>query len=187
MPSISRPRRRRPRARSAIRLVVAVLSLLPWVPADGVEAAEGPVVLGWLEWARLGPEGMVVSGKLDTGADNSSLNARDLTAFRRDGRPWVRFTLADDRGRTAVIERPVERSARIKRGAAAFETRPVVLLEICVARVSRRVEVNLTDRAHLNHQLLIGRSFLVGAVLVDSAATYTADPDCPERAQEGVR
>ncbi len=137
-------------------------------------------MLGWLELARLGSDQLVLPSKLDTGADNSSLNAKHVAEFRRDGQPWVRFTVANDEGPAVVFERPVERIAKIKRSGTKSEHRPVILMEVCVAKVFRRVEFNLTDRSHLDYQLLIGRSFLAGAILVDSSSTFTTNPTCPE-------
>jgi hypothetical protein len=162
-------------------ILIAILPLL--LAGAGSAAAKGPVVLGWLELARLDPDQLVLRGKLDTGAQNSSLHAKDVAELRRGGQPWVRFTVASDEGRTVTLERPVERIASIKRAGADAQKRYVVLLELCVARVAKRVEVNLTDRSDMTYQLLIGRSFLAGAIMVDSSATYTTRPTCVEGAR----
>ncbi len=160
-----------------MRLIPAVLLLLSLVAARAAAAGD-PIVLGWLELARLGPDRLILRGKLDTGARNSSLNAQDVARFRKDGRLWVRFSVTNNKGRTVKFERPVEGIATIKRAGADAEERYVILLDVCVAQISRRVEVNLTDRSDLNYQLLIGRRFLEGAILVDSSSTFTTKPTC---------
>ena len=50
-------------------------------------------IYGYLERAMLVEATLEMEAKLDTGADNSSLNATDLEFFDREGKPWVRFTV----------------------------------------------------------------------------------------------
>ena len=39
-------------------------------------------------------------------------------------------------------------------------------------------EVALADRNHLDYEMLIGRSFLAGNVIVDPSKTFTIEPSC---------
>jgi len=48
-------------------------------------------LVGWLETAKLQPEGIAVSSKLDTGADVSSLGADAIQVVETDGAAVVRF------------------------------------------------------------------------------------------------
>ena len=82
------------------------------------------------------------------------------------------------------MERPVVRTVRIKRHAGRSLERPVVLLSICVGSVHKEVEVNLVDRSRFQYPLLLGRSFLEGDLLVDSARRYTLAPACAVRSSE---
>lgn len=168
--------------------------LLLCVVVSGV-AAE-PIIVGWVERVRLMEAGINVHAKLDSGADDSSLNAVNLTEFKRDGRTWVRFTLGNREGEQVEIERPVVRVARIKRrtnlynggGEASYQgadhLRPVIELTLCVGELARRVEVNLAARGKFKYQLLIGRSFLSQGFLVDSGSSYRAPPSCVLPAHE---
>ena len=45
-------------------------------------------VLGWTEPVLLPEIGVALVAKLDTGADHSSVDARKIRLFRRDGRGW---------------------------------------------------------------------------------------------------
>ena len=141
-------------------------------------AAEKQTV-GWLEKARVFPGGYQLSAKIDTGADNSSLNVQNFTAFQRDGQEWARFTVIDDDGKEHKLEKKIVRLAKIKRHSAPRQARPVVLLGICVGAVYREVEVNLVDRSKFKYPLLVGRSFMSGALTVDPSKTYAVEPDCP--------
>jgi hypothetical protein len=42
----------------------------------------------------------------------------------------------------------------------------------------REAEVNLVDRSGFNYQMLIGRSFLAGNLIVDPSIKYTTKPIC---------
>lgn len=136
-------------------------------------------MVGWLEMARIFPGGYRLSAKIDTGADNSSLNVQNFTAFQRDGQEWARFTVIDDNGEQHKLEKKIVRLASIKRHSAPRQKRPVVLLGICVGAFYREVEVNLVDRSKFKYPLLVGRSFMSGALTVDPSKTYAVEPDCP--------
>ena len=161
------------RSLAAIRLGLAVLLLALTTPA-GAEA----IVAGWIERVRLMDAGIDVEAKLDSGAENSSLHADELVEFERNGRPWVRFRLKDPEGAPVLFERPVVRTARIKRHLGDSQSRPVIELTLCIGRLARTVEINLVDRGRFQHPLLVGRSFLSHGVLVDSAARYRVPPAC---------
>ncbi len=56
------------------------------------------------------------------------------------------------------------------------QKRPVVNLELCLAGISKNVQVNLVNRTGYDYQLLLGRSFLSGNFVVDpSAVDYVRD------------
>jgi hypothetical protein len=133
---------------------------------------------GWIEKAVLYPQGIVLRAKLDTGAKTSSLHAPDPEFITRDGKQWVRMSVTNKAIETVMIEAPVVRSATIKRHFGDKQSRPVVQLDLCIGNVRKTEEVNLVDRAGMNYQLLIGRNFLEGALLIDSGATYMLSLDC---------
>lgn len=135
------------------------------------------VVLGWIETVQLKSAGFAVDAKLDTGADNSSLNAPEVEEFEKDGDTWVRFNVSNGEDEEATFEKPLHRTARI-RSASGTSERPVVKMAICLGDTLREVEVNLADRSGLSYQMLIGRSFMKDHILVDSGSRHTAEPNC---------
>ena len=149
-----------------------------FVPAAGAQA---PKVVGWIEPVTLSGGQLTLEAKLDTGADVSSLDARDLRLFERDGRQWVSFAVPDRKGRRLRIERPVERMMEIKKASGGAQDRPVVTLKVCLDGVERLTTVNLVDRGKLSTPMLIGRSFLEGHFAVDSARTHSTEPSCAGR------
>jgi hypothetical protein len=165
-----------------VKSILALLSLL----ALPVMAAE-PTLYGRYEYIGVPEIGETLQAKMDTGALTASLSAKDIEMFKRDGENWVRFRLATKGASDKVYEHKVARISKIKtrseeddEDVADPSKRPVVDLELCLGKVKRTVEVNLTDRSSFNYPLLIGAKALreFGAA-VNPARRYTADkPDC---------
>jgi hypothetical protein len=146
--------------------------------AETALSTDGMRVAGWIENVSIFPGNLKIKAKLDTGARHSSLNAKYIEEFDRDGEKWVRFNLKNWKGRTENIEARVIRTATIKQHDTESATRPVIRLGICLGNVYKEVEVNLQDRSKFNYQMLIGRSYLRKSILVDSSVTFTVEPDC---------
>jgi len=140
--------------------------------------AQNKQVVGWLEKARIYPGNLVIIAKLDTGARNSSLHASHITEVERGGERWVRFKVTNRYGEIAAIERKVHRIVKIKEADGTPQSRLAILLGICLGNFYKEVEVNLADRSHFNYQMLIGRSFLHGNLIVDPSIKYTIEPKC---------
>jgi hypothetical protein len=143
-----------------------------------VHTAAAKQVVGWVENARIEPDGLLVKAKVDSGAKTSSLNCSCRQFFEKNGERWVRFGVTNSKGEVTRLERKVERMATIKRHFGESQERPVIKLGVCLGKIFREVEVNLVDRSGFNYQMLIGRSFLEGEFLIDPDKTYLAKPSC---------
>ncbi len=133
-------------------------------------------VLGSVERVEVDETGLIVKARVDTGAKTSSLSARDLVDFERDGKSWVRFQFDPGENAPAVtIEKPVERRVRIKQHDDDSQRRYVVEVRLRVGEIEDIVEVTLSDRSGFEHPILIGRNFLTDNALVDVARQYIAD------------
>jgi hypothetical protein len=163
-------------ARSCAALGGLFLWLSGLLPAAAVE----PRTVGWIERVKLGTDGIVVAAKLDTGADTSSLHAENIRWVKRADGDWVAFDVVGATGEKARFEHKVVRIARIKRDSAPAQSRPTIVLGVCLGNVYRLTEVNLTDRSRFNYEMLVGRSFLAGRFAVDSARMNTVEPACKE-------
>ena len=147
--------------------------------------AEEKEVVGWVEKVKIFPSNLIVQGKLDTGADYSSLSASHIEEFEKNGESWVKFSLKNRFGETKEISERVQRIALIKRhGGKAPQKRPVIRLAICLGSHYMETDVNLVDRSNFDYQLLIGRNYLAGNVLVDPSSTYMAEPSCQGAAKK---
>lgn len=134
--------------------------------------------VGWVDNVKIYPGGIQIHARMDSGAKTSSLRPDDSRTFERDGETWIRVDVFDKKGRKHAFERPVVRFARIKRHTGTPERRPVIRLGICVGDVYKEVEATIGRRSEFNYPLLVGRNFLAGSFLIDSAHTYTTKPSC---------
>lgn len=146
--------------------------------------AQSKQTVGWLEKVKLYPGNIVVHGKLDTGADYSSINAAKLEQFEKDGERWVRFEVSNRYGNKVTLEKQVLREAMVKKHFGKPEKRLVVRLGICVGSRYMEADVNLVDRSQFETQMLIGRSFLAGNIVVDPATTFTTEPSCKKESNK---
>ena len=135
---------------------------------------QGLELLGALENVQLTGAQEPFKARVDTGAETSSLDARDLEIFDKDGTSWVRFKLASD-NESSTIELPVTRKVMIKRqGGLASEERPVVTLEVHIGMISKPTEFTLRDRSEYEFPVLIAERFLSETALVDVSQEYIA-------------
>ncbi len=151
------------------------------MPVIGAAATdrEEKSIIGWIETVQILPENISLLAKIDTGADNSSLNATDPIEFMKGKEPWIRFAIQIEKGEAMTLERPIKRYTRIKRKSGTSLKRAVVLMDLCVGTLFKKdVPVNLADRTGFKYPMLIGRSFLKGSAIVDSALTFTREPAC---------
>lgn len=158
------------------RIFSPVLALLMFGLVFGfVVRAEKPV-LGWLEKALIVPGGFILEAKLDTGADNTSLDARNIKVIYRDGKNILRFDVDDRQGKTYTLEREQVGIELVPQHFGDDEERPLVVLEICIGNECRNTLVNLVDRSKKKYPLLIGRSFMLDRVVIDGGGEYLTQP-----------
>ncbi len=134
------------------------------------------LVLGIAEKGHLLDANLTLKAKIDTGADASSVDARNIQPFERDGKRWVRFDITRAEQGLKTLELPVERTIRIKRPGLESVERPVVLLTVRVGDITQKLEFNLTNREDFTHPLLVGRTFLKDLAVVDVSQEYIAEP-----------
>ncbi|MDX1696415.1 MAG: ATP-dependent zinc protease [Ketobacteraceae bacterium] len=152
-------------------------------------------IMGWVENVYFPPTYTKLKAKLDTGAKTSSIDARDITPFEKDGEKWVRFTInrpgkaafvdKDGRHHSAkpgvdmTFEKPVERVVRIKRHKRKSMERYVVHIPIYIGGREHQAEFSLTNRHKFIYPVLLGRRFLKEVAIVDPGKTFLASVPPP--------
>ena len=164
-----------------MRQLKFVFGLAVFAITSIASAAEKPVV-GWVERARIYPGDFEIHAKIDTGAKTSSLNAPNLKIVDRGGEEWASFEVTNRAGVTQKFEEKIFRISKIRRHGGRIQRRPVVMLGVCVGAVYQLTQVNLIDRKSFNYQMLIGRRFMKGRVIVDPGRTFIAKPECKREA-----
>ncbi len=151
---------------------------------DFVPSAPAPDrVLGWVEKAMILPGNLVMNAKMDTGALTSSLDAKKLESFTRNGKDWVRFDVEaqddSDKVTRQTFEREVVREVTL-RGAGGKDDRPVVLMKICIGDQVYEEQFTLRDRGDMKYPLLIGRRTIAHVGLIDVTRQYVLPLKCTE-------
>ncbi len=123
-------------------------------------------IIGKIENVRLVPPNIVLKARIDTGAKTTSIDAREITPFERDGKQWVRFVVMDGE-KQHTIKRKVIRTVQIKRHGAESQDRYVVKMRIILGDISQLISVTLNDRDAYQYPVLIGRNFLRDHCIVD--------------------
>ncbi len=141
----------------------------------------GKLVVGQMEKIWLPNIGIELQARVDTGAETSSLDARNIELFERNSSRWVRFQISHpETGEMLELERKLRRRVLIvQSNSAEPERRPVVQLSITLGHLNQTAEFTLSDRSHLDYQLLVGRNILQDVMVVDvskkNVAPYAAE------------
>jgi hypothetical protein len=130
------------------------------------------ITVGAIEEVILSPWGLSFPARIDTGADLSSLDARDLVVRNN----FAEFNLGKRWG-SRRLRLPVIEWRRIQTSLGT-EIRPVVEISICLGSKLFRTPVTLKDRSEMLYPFLVGRTALSGKFLVDPSRSKSAKPTC---------
>ena len=133
------------------------------------------VVLGEVEEVYLPAHHIFLKARIDTGAQTSSIDAQNITAFERDGKKWVRFEVGEG-DKKLLIKKPLVKTIKVKRHGQEAQDRYVVNMRLNISSLSHHIEVSLTNRSQYKFPVLIGRNYLQGVALVDISLQYTKPP-----------
>ncbi len=130
--------------------------------------------LGWREWVALPGLGIgMVLAKIDTGARSCALHVDGQHVFFEDGVEQVAFTLRPSEGADVVACRaPVIDRRLVTDSGGRQAERIFIRTWLQLGDWRREVEMNLADRRRLRHPMLVGRTALTGAWLVDPARAF---------------
>ncbi|HVU03001.1 MAG TPA: RimK/LysX family protein [Polyangiaceae bacterium] len=143
---------------------------------------EEPTVIGFAEYVDFPKWGIVgLRGKIDTGARTSALhvsNIRELPSGR------VGFDVRLHRKKaehTVHVEARLLRRGRVRPSTGDTQTRLFVLATLRIGTIEREVELSLVDREKMIYRMLVGRSALGAAFVVDPSRRYVLTRKRPRR------
>ena len=158
------------------KMSLLVTSLFSVVPAPAFADIQA---IGWIEHVKVSTANLVFNAKIDTGADNSSINASNIEIYQHsNGSKHVKFSVENRDGVRSDFNLPLVRITHIKRKGAEPLNRPVVSMNLCIGNTLKTVEVNLANRNNFKYHMLVGRTYLKDAYLVDVNKKYTTEPNC---------
>ncbi|MDX1553568.1 MAG: RimK/LysX family protein [Marinobacter sp.] len=146
---------------------------------DGrADRLKGKVIVGEVEKFYLAGPGLIYDARIDSGAETSSMDARNITRFERDGNNWVRFDVpmpgTDDE--FVTVEREISRRVKIIQSSTdESERRVVVELQFMIGNHRQQAEFTLTNREHLSHSVLVGRNILRDVMLIDVGKEFATE------------
>jgi outer membrane murein-binding lipoprotein Lpp len=142
--------------------------------AQRVVVSGNRMVVGEMEQVWLDPPGATFDARIDPTFSGNALRAEDIVEFERDGHAWVRFAL-----RQPDSDKRIEVERRVSGHRRAFQTasgesikRPVIKLRLKLGDVEDTFSFVLTDRADIDFQALLGRSFLKDIAYLEIGAQY---------------
>lgn len=136
---------------------------------------DNKIVIGATEWIKLLPPGRYLKARIDTGAATSSISAKNIVRFERDGDRWVSFDLdTDDEGDPIHLELPLVRNVKIRQASFDdIDRRPVVRFDVMLGDELRQpTTFSLADRSRMSYPVLLGRSFLKDMAVVDVSVNF---------------
>jgi hypothetical protein len=134
-----------------------------------------PRILGWREWLALPELGVAaIKAKVDSGARSSALHVIHQQRFLREGQLWVHFTVESDGAGSPSVEAEsqIVDERNVTDSGGHTTKRPFIRTLVCLGGECWPIEVNLTDRRHMLFPMLLGRTAMLGRLLVDPARSF---------------
>ncbi len=132
------------------------------------------IPVGWREWVALPALGLPrLRAKVDTGARSSALHVERQWRFVDCGAPWIGFALVP-RAHADEVEAaaPIVDERMVTDSGGHRTQRVFVRTTLRLAGVEREIEMNLADRCGMRFPLLLGRTALADAFMVDPAGSF---------------
>jgi len=144
--------------------------------AKTLRGQKNQIALGWREWVSLPQLGISrIKAKLDTGARSSALHAFGITTFRKRGINTVRFGVHPfqrSTGGTVFAEATLFDRRLVRSSSGHTKFRPVILTELVLMGLTRKIELTLVNRSDMGFRMLLGRQAFRGPFVVDANRSF---------------
>lgn len=139
--------------------------------------ATSALTVGWREWVALPELGIpAIKAKLDTGARTSALHTFQIDFFHDRGSKHVRFGIHPIRKRLDIeifCEAEVTDFRSVTDSGGHRNKRYIITTPVAIAGESWPIEVSLASREKMLFRMLIGRTAMLGRLIVDPNRSYT--------------
>lgn len=169
-----------------IFLLLLILSITQhsYAGSKSIESCDGKKIMGRVEKILLMDKKIILDAKLDSGADSSSLSAKNILPFERNHKKWIQFTISST---DQIYTAPLIKNIKILRRSDEitnnhnylYKLRPTIQLPICVGNQKFLILVNLIDRSTFKYPMLIGNDAIKKmGIIIDVSKSYTLFPKC---------
>lgn len=132
-------------------------------------------IVGWREWLALPDLGIrAIKAKIDTGARSSALHVLWQQRTQHQGQPFVRFAVecAGAASQQVEAEAAVVDERNVTDSGGHTTCRPFIRTVLQLGSARWDIEINLADRQHMLFPMLLGRTAMLGRLLVDPAESF---------------
>jgi len=139
-----------------------------------------PNIVGWREWLALPDLGVTaIKAKIDSGARSSALHVVWQERFHKNGGPWLRFAVESAGMGSHQIESEAEivDERNVTDSGGHTTRRPFIRTRVQLGDEVWPIEINLFDRRHMLFPMLLGRTAMIGRLLVDPARSFVRGGD----------
>ncbi|MGI1677868.1 MAG: ATP-dependent zinc protease [Cellvibrionaceae bacterium] len=141
-----------------------------------MSTTESKLIVGSLEICNLPDIGIFdLQIRVDTGAKTSSLHVDNLSKYKKDGKPWVKFDMHPDVynvDEVITCKSKLHDIRVIKSSNGVAEERYVIKTTFQLSDQSWPIEITLTNRADMRNLMLLGREGMKNRILVDPSKTF---------------
>lgn len=137
---------------------------------------ENRILVGWREWVALPELGIEqIKAKVDTGARTSCIHAFKVEPYMQDGEKWVRFWVHPNQ---EDVETEIQCQAKVKDertvtdSGGHSEMRYVIETLLSIDGQQWPMEATLTNRDTMKFRMLLGRTAMVGRIVVDPELSH---------------
>ncbi len=142
-------------------------------PSEVVDST-GKIILGQYEWVWFDLMDQNIPLSVDPGARQSALFVKETQPFERDGKNWVRFSLAweSEKGvpEDTFFEAPLTRMVKSRNANVA--PRPVINLRVQIGTIVEDVSFTLVRKNNSGHPGVLGRNLVRDIAVIDVARQY---------------
>lgn len=130
-----------------------------------------PILIGAKERLRVVDSSRdKVAARVDTGATTSSIHCVKHWFVKENGVKYLYFIVLSNKSK--VQSSSVYKKRIVKSSNGHTETRYSVFVDVLMGGMIFNTEFTLTDRNHMKHKILLGRSFLSKNFIVDVSKKY---------------
>ncbi len=140
---------------------------------DHEQKSVGQKIVGWRERVALPDWGVrSIRAKIDTGARTSAIDVAQIEELEGGRIRFEVVTRLTPERRTRWVEATPVRTSSVKPSHGELQQRYVCVTRVEFGGIERDIEISLVCRRAMLCRMLLGRTALEGAVLVDPSKKY---------------